>query len=188
MWNIYSRKNKITSQEYIGKTVQSLTKRAGKDGSQYCRKHGPLGQAIEEYGWSNFKSELLETCETEEQANKREQYYIRTRNTLWPNGYNRESGGRHFEHHEETKELMKTSQQKRRKSEPNKTRKVGPRKTYETGIVQRFTKDGQLVAEYPSIEEAHRQTGINAANIGSCCKGNLKSAGGYFWMRKKDTK
>ena len=47
--------------------------------------------------------------------------------------------------------------------------------------VRQFTKEGKFIAEYISMKEAERRTGISNNNIGSCCKGNLKSAGGYKW-------
>ncbi len=48
------------------------------------------------------------------------------------------------------------------------------------GVIQ-LTKCGQVVAEYDSISEATRVTGINTSNIARCCKGMRNSAGGYNW-------
>lgn len=50
--------------------------------------------------------------------------------------------------------------------------------------VLQYTLDMVLVAEYPSMAEAERKTGINKATINLCCKGKLKSAGGYIWKYK----
>ena len=50
--------------------------------------------------------------------------------------------------------------------------------------VLQYTKDGKLIAEYPSSKEAARQTRINRGNISSCCRGKIKSAGGYVWDYK----
>ena len=47
--------------------------------------------------------------------------------------------------------------------------------------VTQYTKDGVEIARYSGIREAERQTGIPNSNIGKCCKGKLKSAGGYIW-------
>ena len=52
------------------------------------------------------------------------------------------------------------------------------------GIIQ-YSKDGKFIAEYPSIMEAERQTGCNNSHIGSCCKGERKSAGGFIWKYKE---
>ncbi len=49
--------------------------------------------------------------------------------------------------------------------------------------VSQYSKSGELICEYPSAKEAERITGINNANIISCCIGRLHchSAGGYIW-------
>lgn len=47
--------------------------------------------------------------------------------------------------------------------------------------VLQYTLDGRFIAEYPSVSEASRQTGISTTNICKCCKGKHKTAGGYIW-------
>ena len=44
-----------------------------------------------------------------------------------------------------------------------------------------INKINGLILEFPSIQEASRQTGINYKNINHCLKGRSKSAGGYVW-------
>lgn len=39
-----------------------------------------------------------------------------------------------------------------------------------------------LIVEFPSAREAERQTGIDHSDIAKCCKGKLKSAGGFYWI------
>lgn len=39
----------------------------------------------------------------------------------------------------------------------------------------------ELLATFPSIMEAQRVTGISQGNIGKCCNGKRKFAGGYIW-------
>lgn len=50
--------------------------------------------------------------------------------------------------------------------------------------VQQVSKDGVLIAEYPSVNEAYRQTGISDGNIHSVCRGKRAIAGGYVWKFK----
>ena len=45
--------------------------------------------------------------------------------------------------------------------------------------VLQFSKDGEFIAEYPSIMEASRQTGCYQGNICRCCMGKYKSTVGY---------
>ena len=48
--------------------------------------------------------------------------------------------------------------------------------------VQMFDKStGELLATFPSTNEAGRVTGINQSNISECCNGKRKSACGYIW-------
>lgn len=60
--------------------------------------------------------------------------------------------------------------------------------------VLQYTFNGEFVAEYPSLMEAYRQTGISFANISCCCRGKKrkdkrgyytpKTAGGFIWKYK----
>ena len=47
-------------------------------------------------------------------------------------------------------------------------------------IIQ-YTKDGEFIKEWTSAKEASRVLGINPSHITQCCKGKLKSAGGFVW-------
>ena len=47
--------------------------------------------------------------------------------------------------------------------------------------ILQFSKDGELIKEWPSLCEAYRQLGIHQSNICLCLKGRLKSAGGFVW-------
>ena len=48
--------------------------------------------------------------------------------------------------------------------------------------IQMFDKStGELLATFPSINEAGRVTGTYQSNISTCCNGERKSAGGYVW-------
>ena len=50
--------------------------------------------------------------------------------------------------------------------------------------VLQFSKDREFIKEWPSIREAGRQLGISQGSICSCCKGRLKTAGGFIWKYK----
>lgn len=47
--------------------------------------------------------------------------------------------------------------------------------------VVQLSKNGNVVATFPSIIEAGRQTGIANSHICKCCHGKRRSAGGYIW-------
>ena len=52
--------------------------------------------------------------------------------------------------------------------------------------VVQLTKDDECIAEFYSISEAQRQTGINVSNIHNVCNGKygFKTAGGFKWKFK----
>ena len=52
-------------------------------------------------------------------------------------------------------------------------------------IIVQYDLNDNFIAEYPSALEAKRQTGIHNGNIGECCRGKRKSAGGYKWKEKE---
>ena len=84
--------------------------------------------------------------------------------------------GKH--HSEETRKKLSESLTGRVFSEEHKKRMSDsqPKKS-----ILQFSKDGKLIAEYPSTMEAERQTGCANSSICKCCKGKLKSCGGYIW-------
>ena len=51
-------------------------------------------------------------------------------------------------------------------------------------VVQMDT-EGNVIADYPSVIEAQRATGINRYLIRQCCNGKQESAGGYRWKFKE---
>ena len=51
--------------------------------------------------------------------------------------------------------------------------------------VQQFTKGGELIAEYPSLNEAGRQAKIHPRGISFSCSGERETAGGYVWKYKE---
>lgn len=47
--------------------------------------------------------------------------------------------------------------------------------------VRQYDKNMNFVAEYPSVSEAERITGIKQSNICYCCQNKRLTAGGYIW-------
>ena len=54
--------------------------------------------------------------------------------------------------------------------------------------VRQYSIDKELIAEYPSIREAERQTGFANTNISACCRRKLhhNTQYGYIWRFKED--
>ena len=51
--------------------------------------------------------------------------------------------------------------------------------------ILQYSKSGEFVREWQSAAEVERVLGIDHGNIANCCKGKLKSAGGYIWQYKE---
>ena len=94
VYTIYMHRNKTNGMCYVGQTRQKPEDRWDW-GCGYKAKRGSLlGAAIKEFGWGNFEHIILETGLTAEEANAAERKYIAEYNTITPNGYNTESGGK----------------------------------------------------------------------------------------------
>lgn len=78
---------------------------------------------------------------------------------------------------EETRKKM--SEAKRGQIPWNKGLKLSDSQKKKGKKVYQYTKDGVLVMQYQSIEDACRKTGI--LHIWDCCNGKRKYAGGFIW-------
>ena len=92
-----------------------------------------FGNAIKKWGWDNFEHEILESGLTLEEANRKESLYIKIFDSVAPNGYNLQSGGKSFEVSESTRQKQRinmlgrkmTKESNAKISEANRNR--GPR-------------------------------------------------------------
>lgn len=106
LWKVYGYRSP-ENKWYIGVTTGRLSGRAGKDGIKYVKKCPMFAQAIIEYGWQNIEQNVLRLCLTQEEADYYEKFFIEEKNSLWPNGYNLQSGGRNgFKHNDITVQTM----------------------------------------------------------------------------------
>lgn len=53
--------------------------------------------------------------------------------------------------------------------------------------VEQYSKEGKYIAQYASITEAAKITGVQGPDIGRVCRGERKSAGGYVWRFRCST-
>ena len=92
MMCVYLRTNKVNGKQYVGQTVNFKQRdRDWKYNKNYS--NGAVDNARAKYGVENFKTDILRECDTQEELNYWEQYYIKTLNTKVPNGYNITDGG-----------------------------------------------------------------------------------------------
>lgn len=150
---IYCHTNKINGMRYIGQT-HDCKRRWFPSNYKGCVK---FYYAIQKYGWKNFEHEILEDNLTLDEANKREEYYIKLYNTI-ENGYNLKSGGFNNELSEESRKKI---------SDKILTKK------------QIICVETQVV--YSSALQIERELGYANSNIIACCKGKLHTAYGFHW-------
>lgn len=92
---------------YIGQTCnlkQRITQHKKK-----CSHCSAFSNSIEKYGFDNFTLDILDENLTIEEANNKEQDYIKEYNTLSPNGYNLTTGGLNHTFSDETKEKIRAN-------------------------------------------------------------------------------
>lgn len=107
---IYKITNLVNGKCYIGQTISAINHRFNQHIYKSKEKNIEriISKAIRKYGKENFKIEEISVAYTQEQLNFAEEFYIKSFNTISPNGYNlmsiSEGYGRHSE---ETKQKMR---------------------------------------------------------------------------------
>lgn len=51
--------------------------------------------------------------------------------------------------------------------------------------ILQYSKSGEFIREWQSAAEVKRVLGIDRSHISACCKGKLKSSGGFIWRYKE---
>jgi group I intron endonuclease len=89
---VYKIKNIVNDKAYIGQTTRSVEVRwkEHKNDKRACRA---LFRAICKYGAENFTVYVLCQCNSIEELNEKEKFYINELNSIVPNGYNLRTGG-----------------------------------------------------------------------------------------------
>ena len=92
---IYKITNLINNKIYIGKTINTLNHRWWQHlNHAKNKKNSYLYKSMNKYGYTNFKIEEIEKCNSEKELNKRERYWIKFYNSINKNlGYNSTFGG-----------------------------------------------------------------------------------------------
>jgi group I intron endonuclease len=108
---VYLITNLVNNKQYVGQTIKTIKHRF--KGHCYRSKYNntvpmAITKAIKKYGEQNFKIEEIATAYSQKQLNFTEGFFIKSLNTLAPNGYNLKSfiNGK-GKYSEETKEKMK---------------------------------------------------------------------------------
>lgn len=159
-----------------------------------------LSRAIKKHGKENFRKETLMFCEDAEELDYMERVYVDQTWVDRNDTYNFMTGGYCGKKSDETKKRMALAQQKYYASPAaietrkkigiaNRGRKhtLKDKKKMWVPVCQ-YTKDGKFVAEYESVGEAEKQTGVLHNNISKVCNSKRSFAGGFRWKYKKVSK
>lgn len=111
---IYLATNIENKKQYVGQTIKSLEERWGKhvQDARLSRDNCYLHNALRKHGKSVFSLSVLHLCETKEEMNFVEMFYIHFLSTKFPDGYNLTDGGEGksgSKHTEESKRKMSES-------------------------------------------------------------------------------
>lgn len=192
-YTLYKLTNTINGKVYIGLTSVK-PKRRWKGGCGY-EHHSVLYADIKKYGFSAFKTEILETDLNKTRGGNREKYYIKLYDaTNEEKGYNVQSGGfsktgtARFSERSKVPHGKFSDEHRQHLSEAHKNQKP----TEQQNMTNRLSNPRRKIvvcdetgANYPSIRFAGKITGIDHRRIREVCIGERKSAGGYHWHYKE---
>lgn len=166
---IYKIENCVNHKVYIGQSVDIYTRwSAHKKYKKYKdRQHYFLYQAMDKYGIDNFSFTILEEC-NESDLDDKEIYYIQLYDS-YKNGYNMTLGG----------SGVKGGNQSSRNKAPKNIQQFCQHDITE---VAKLDKRFNILAYYPSVQEAARQNHVEATNISKTLQGRNIYCDGYIYM------
>ena len=170
MYTIYIHRNKINNKAYIGQTCND-PKRRWENGNGY-KKQPHFYNAINKYGWDGFEHIIWGENLTQDEANHLEELLIALFNTTDHDcGYNDRHGGNNSKMSEASKRKMSNSRKGRFAGSNNPAARK----------VAQYDKNNNLIKVWDYARQASEVLGIQNTNISMCCRGKLKTAGGFTW-------
>ncbi len=177
---IYKITNLVNGKSYIGQTLRSIDKRWIEHRS-FKRGCPVLANAMKSYGKDNFKIEKLAEASSIEELNLLEIRFIKEFNSLKPNGYNLQEGGKNCKRALEVIEKIRIKLINRKFSEETIQKmskaKKGHTHSKKTSIIG---ISGEKSIFFKSFKEA-KKYGFQESNIHGCCNGLRKTHKGYSW-------
>ncbi len=207
---IYKVVNNLTQEVYIGATTKSIEERKTDHLQKASKKVGSYFQeAIGTYGPDAFSWEQIDTASSNDELASKEIRYISEYNAL-EKGLNSDSGGgikktvykynldgslsESFENLTLASETIGVRKQDISRACWNVNQSLGGYLwSYENleafvpehdnrkkEVIQSFL-DGNFIAQYISVAEASRKSGLSKTCIARCCRGERENSGGFLW-------
>jgi len=170
---IYKVTNLQNGKIYVGQTIKALEIRKKEHLKNYKTEKKLSSPyfyySINKYGEDNFKWDIIDMADSQEELNNKEKYWIREFNSLVPNGYNMTEGGQFGRIYGEAEE---------RRQKNSKETKI---ELYGIKVININTKE-----IYKTIVEASKVNNVTPTAISLCCNGINKKAGKYTYAFLED--
>lgn len=176
MYTVYLRTNTVNGMQYVGQTVNFRKRKNHWNCLTQKYANNYLNEEREKYGLDSFKTEVLAEVETQEEAWELEEHYIKELNTLYPQGYNINVGGKN--NCGAPKGVPKSEEVKHKMSEAHKG---VPNVKLSKQVLQLDKVTGEVIKQWSSAHEVQRQLGYSQASISKCCNGKRNQAYGFKW-------
>ena len=150
---VYITTNNINGKKYIG---QKKYDECG-NWKDYLGSGIILTKSIKKYGKENFSKEIIEECETKEQLNEREKYWISYYNAVDSDDfYNIAFGG-------------------------DGGRTCYGATHYASKKVYQYDLEGNFLREWDNIKRAAEEYNISPSDISRTCRNEAKQTGNFQW-------
>ena len=117
---IYLLIDGTNDKEYVGQTTRSVKARF----KRHTKDDTFVGRVIRAHGAENFVIDILKECASKEELDHWEKHFIKSRNTMAPNGYNLTEGGEGGSPCDEVRTKISVAGKGRKKS-PEHRAKIG---------------------------------------------------------------
>lgn len=209
MIGIYKFENKYTHQIYIGQSIHIETRYEEHRRQAMSEKQQRINKFYDAlfHHFEDFTFEIIEECDAS-QLNEREVFWIAYYDSFY-NGLNSNKGGSGCIYDRQeifnlwdkglsvgeitqqincAPETVRSFLQGYKTYSITESKKRGGQKTAPSNKIYQFSLSGELIAEFPSMKEAMRQTGIQNTAIAMVISGERAAAGGFKWSDSPELK
>lgn len=198
---IYKLTNTINGKIYIGKTGRTLEERMAE---HIRHNYMVVDKAIRKYGVDSFIVETVDSADSLEELDIKEQVWIEKCDCMLPKGYNQTFGGstsKGFQHRDESKQKMSVAKSKAYQGEGNPF--FGKKHSAESRAKMSESRRGRVLSDewrakigkaqqkrvinldtgeiFESVKAAAEHYNLKDTHITRVCKGKRKTTGGYHW-------